>query len=393
MTAEDTSLEPLVTECPHCSTRFRVTEQQLQLAAGRVRCGACLTVFQGVERLVWDEPSEFESDEEAQHALDALLDELGQPADEGEADEGGLLVDDTAPADAWPDAASAEAAPTGIELEEHHWPGARARAEADPERRAASASPEPEPVAPEPSREATQDALEPTQNALEATQDAREVARDGPAPAVAEQAAEPELAAPADAPEPAVAAAPEPVAQDAPAAVDTPTDSAALARDLSFGEARKRRWWVPVAMVTASLVLVVQVLWFQFDRWAVDLRIRPVYSTICGVLGCELPVLRDVEAMVARNLVVRSHPDVADALLVNAVIVNQAPFAQPFPNLALRFTTLNGNLVAGREFRPDEYLAGELLGAADIPRNVPVHVELAIEDPGAEAVNYYLSFR
>ena len=165
------------------------------------------------------------------------------------------------------------------------------------------------------------------------------------------------------------------------------------AGELQFGDAPKRRWWVPVAIVLALLALVAQVLWYQFDRWALDLRVRPLYAAICSALDCELPVLRDVDAMVAKNLVVRSHPEVAGALLVNAVIVNQAPFAQPFPNLELRFTTLNGTLVAGREFTPGEYLAGELLGAVELARNVPVHVELAIEDPGADAVNYYLSFR
>ena len=50
--AED-DLEPLITECPSCRTRFRVAETQLQSARGRVRCGACLTVFNGVEHLIW----------------------------------------------------------------------------------------------------------------------------------------------------------------------------------------------------------------------------------------------------------------------------------------------------------------------------------------------------
>jgi len=37
--------EGLVTECPACGTRFNVSEGQLRLANGKVRCGACLTVF------------------------------------------------------------------------------------------------------------------------------------------------------------------------------------------------------------------------------------------------------------------------------------------------------------------------------------------------------------
>lgn len=35
----------LVAQCPHCQTRFRVSQDHLQAAAGNVRCGACLKVF------------------------------------------------------------------------------------------------------------------------------------------------------------------------------------------------------------------------------------------------------------------------------------------------------------------------------------------------------------
>ena len=34
-----------VTECPECHAKFRVTDGQLRLADGRVRCGNCLSVF------------------------------------------------------------------------------------------------------------------------------------------------------------------------------------------------------------------------------------------------------------------------------------------------------------------------------------------------------------
>lgn len=41
----------MVTQCPSCHTRFRVTAQQLQTRHGQVRCGVCLTVFDGREAL------------------------------------------------------------------------------------------------------------------------------------------------------------------------------------------------------------------------------------------------------------------------------------------------------------------------------------------------------
>lgn len=53
--------EPLITQCPRCETRFRVTREQLETAGGRVRCGACLAVFQAREALAGTETSARES--------------------------------------------------------------------------------------------------------------------------------------------------------------------------------------------------------------------------------------------------------------------------------------------------------------------------------------------
>ena len=46
----------LYTRCAHCSTIFRVTTQQLQASAGRVRCGQCQQVFDAFASLTVDEP-------------------------------------------------------------------------------------------------------------------------------------------------------------------------------------------------------------------------------------------------------------------------------------------------------------------------------------------------
>ncbi len=42
----------IYTRCPECSTVFRIAEQQLETAKGRVRCGACLNVFKAADHLV-----------------------------------------------------------------------------------------------------------------------------------------------------------------------------------------------------------------------------------------------------------------------------------------------------------------------------------------------------
>jgi len=83
-----------VTECPKCSTRFRVTVEQLDAAGGRVRCGACLTVFQGREAIIPPDgpaPAKEREPDPKSEALDILLgtadDYEGEPPTGAHSDE------------------------------------------------------------------------------------------------------------------------------------------------------------------------------------------------------------------------------------------------------------------------------------------------------------------
>jgi predicted Zn finger-like uncharacterized protein len=265
-------LESMITECPHCQTRFRVTDVQLEAAAGRVRCGSCLNVFQG-----------------ARHMVPARV---------------------------------PEPAPRRTATVRHLYGGHEAQ---------------PPSAEPDESSQVT---------------GARDAA--GPPP---------------------------------------PPEADHAARLALYAQPPRRRWWAPLAGAAAVLLVATQVLWLQFDTWARDPQVRPLYAMVCGVVGCELPVMRDVESLLAKNLVVRRDPERTDALLVNAIIVNQAAFAQPFPVLELSFTALNGSPVKEERFEPGTYLAGEMAGATDMPPRTPVHIELTVAHPGDMAVNYSLSFR
>lgn len=140
--------------------------------------------------------------------------------------------------------------------------------------------------------------------------------------------------------------------------------------------------------LAALLVLATQYLVFSFNELARTPQWRPFYASVCEVAGCQLPNRSNVQALRGANLVVRSHPRMEDALVVDAILFNEAAYEQPFPMLELEFTALEGGSVASRRFLPDEYLQGELRELDTMPRDTPVRISFEIMDPGAEAVNY-----
>jgi len=137
-------------------------------------------------------------------------------------------------------------------------------------------------------------------------------------------------------------------------------------------------------------VLAGQYAVFHFQELARTPQWRPYYAQACEVLGCALPLRSDPQALRGANLGVRSHPEYRNALMVDALLFNEAAWPQPFPVLELTFQDMDGNTVASRRFQPSEYLRGELAGNGAMPVATPVHIGLEIVDPGARAVNYNL---
>lgn len=147
-------------------------------------------------------------------------------------------------------------------------------------------------------------------------------------------------------------------------------------------------WWLLAA--AALVALAGQGLYWRFDALATDPQVRPLLSRACALVGCDLPEPRVPGAIRSQRLLVRSDPDQPGALLVDVVLVNRAPWPQPFPDLELRFASMDGAPVAARRFAPAEYLGGELSGRRTMPPDSPVQIALELVDPGPDAVNYEL---
>ena len=106
-----------------------------------------------------------------------------------------------------------------------------------------------------------------------------------------------------------------------------------------------------------------------------------------GLRDCGLPPFADFSAIECRN----AADDILESggvATLNIILRNTAPFPQPFPLVILEFSTRDGSSVALRQFAPEEYLPEALRHIRDMPVMNPVQFQMDVIHPGPDAVNY-----
>lgn len=352
--------QTFLTQCPHCSTRFRVNSKQLFAAQGAVRCGSCMQVFNARLFLEQDptvptlqtEPAPISAQVpsfdnlQIHDDMDLDLDspdfeqELARLAQQ-EAEESRELPEERVAI--FPDHDVAE-----DERPEVHCEDAEYAADTETEEDHAFIAP---PIYP---------------TTLAADADEPDFVTNTP-----NTRHEPELGI-----------------DDFAAIDDEPLQ-------LEWQpESRKRGVWLwSLLCLLAALGLALQYGYYNFNQLARQPELRPWLETVCSVLPCTVPERVDVSLVTSSNLVVRPHADFANALSVDAIIYNRAEFAQPFPLLQLNFMDDNQKLLASRSFQPREYLGGELAGSSSMPAQTPIRIALDVLVPDARATHYNLKFR
>lgn len=170
-----------------------------------------------------------------------------------------------------------------------------------------------------------------------------------------------------------------------------------LMSDLGDGEsARPSRsgWslagWAVLNMLLVALLLA-QLVHAQRESFAQDPAVRPLLIRMCELAGCTLPPRRAIDQIELVRRSVYSHPNLEDALIIDATFVNNAPFAQPHPVLTISLGDVHGQPLIRRNFRPREYLP-QLDSNQRMAPGSPVRITLEVRDPGPEVRTFELDF-
>ncbi len=141
------------------------------------------------------------------------------------------------------------------------------------------------------------------------------------------------------------------------------------------------------------IMIIAQLAWFNRDELLLRYpQLDPVARKICDRLQCEILRHKDISSIKLLNRDVRNHPLYEGNLLVNATMANKSETIQPFPLIQLALFNPDGEVIAYREFRPDEYLDDSINISAGMMPESPIHFVLEVAGPTEGAVSFEFHF-
>ena len=170
-----------------------------------------------------------------------------------------------------------------------------------------------------------------------------------------------------------------------------------LRGDIERLQAPVQRRLHPLLKFSFILVLLVlsfsQLAYFRAHEF-VNLvpSATPYLEAFCEKVHCRYSGPRDTKQVELMSRDVRLHPKDKKALLISAAMINNANFAQPYPDIHIRLSDISGNIVAERIFNSKTYM-GKLSSPFLLMKSkTPVHINFEVVDPGRDAINFEFTF-
>ncbi|MCL1635565.1 DUF3426 domain-containing protein [Luteimonas sp. SX5] len=146
--------------------------------------------------------------------------------------------------------------------------------------------------------------------------------------------------------------------------------------------------------IAAGLALLagLQIVLADRAQLAADARWRPLIASACAALRCALPPWHEPGAFAMLRRDVRQHPYMPGALRVDATFRNNARWAQPWPELVLTLSDVDGRALGTRAFSPQEYLDKKVT-QKEIASGQSAAIRLEVMEPAAGVVSFSFDFR
>ena len=162
--------------------------------------------------------------------------------------------------------------------------------------------------------------------------------------------------------------------------------------ELEPTRARSAGYWVLAGSILA-VMLVLQLAWFYRDALAARPALYPWVAATCQYLPCALEPPRRPDAIEVVERALQRHDERGQALVLSATLTSTAEIAQPWPQLGLRLSALNGEQLGAHWFAPDAYQSADAKGERYMAPDREYIVRVVFRRPQREVAGFELAFR
>ena len=154
--------------------------------------------------------------------------------------------------------------------------------------------------------------------------------------------------------------------------------------------AANRKLWLAGSALMLFLLLIQGMTYFR-NSLARDVpSLKPLLTTYCDIVGCELTLPRNADAITIESSDLKQFPDRANEILLTALLRNRADYAQAYPSLELTLTDTADQPVVKRIFHPADYVEDKTAIAHGIAPLQEANVRLRLELIDLAAIGYRL---
>lgn len=394
----------LATRCPHCKTAFRVANDQLKLRGGLVRCGQCKEIFNGIENLLPAEahqrPATPSTDSPPLSRPEPLAGEAPPAAPFAAPSDPSVSLVPTAPAaasSALPGAMPPAVRVGGVDIADARHSGANGES---------AVAPDAVPHSNDPLLRMTLldfAAHDGEADTVSGRGDERD-ATDIPAHRAAAAKA-PEQPDPIDAAIAAIAASPARKAgrtpwrllpgrgmrnqEDEPEEDDQDDEPGFVIEGRRKSRRAARTAWLALAAALLGLALLAQVAYAT--RSSILSRFpqsAPMLASACRVLGCELSLPAEADALLIESSDLQSTAAGSDVLALSFLLRNRSSATQAWPSIELTMNDASDKPLARKVFGPRDYLHDPAAVAAGIPADSEHAAKILFRFSGPKASGY-----
>ena len=148
------------------------------------------------------------------------------------------------------------------------------------------------------------------------------------------------------------------------------------------------RSWLVVAGL--FLFLLVQVVLAQRVELAGNARWRPLITSTCTLLRCDVPAWREPAAFTMLQRSVQPKAGTRGVLHVSASFRNDARWEQPWPTVLLTLSDMDGRQVGMRAFTPADYLGNDARDVVSPGQSATI--QLDVVEPAQQVVAFTFDF-